>query len=352
MKLGLRLAVFFTAALTQLVFAGNPVVRGADPHAAFFNGTFYVYPTSGHRDRFYAYSSTDLVKWERHPAILDFREIDWIPKGKNAWAPAIIEKDSRWFFYFSAGPKPSRIGVATGTSPIGPFTDSSKALLSDNGKSGFEAIDPMAFKDPKTGKHYLYAGGSSGAKLRVFELADDMVNFTKEIEVETPEKFTEGAFMHERNGIYYMSYSHGNWKDETYSVHYATSETPIGPWQYQGAILTTNEHYRGPGHHSFVHVPATDQWLIFYHRWENAGPLPQTSHDRDRNRPLRTRWKNQTDYHDEKRRHSDSLIACSSAPHRIGRDHVRLSILFRKSIRQRFLDRFEPAGIEPVSFTC
>ncbi len=261
--------------LVPFAHADNPVLRGADPHAILVDGTFYVYPTSGHRSLFYPYASTDLLKWERHSAILDFRKIDWIPKGKSAWAPAMIEKDGRWFFYYSAGPKPSHIGVAIGDSPTGPFTDSGKALLSDDGKPGFEAIDPMVFKDPETGNHYLYVGGSAGATLRVFELTDDMTNLAKEINVKTPDQFTEGAFMHERNGTYYLSYSHGGWQDETYSVHYATSETPIGPWKYQGPILTSDEQFKGPGHHSFVYHPASDQWLIFYHRWENvtgAGP--------------------------------------------------------------------------------
>ena len=264
--------ILLTVGLIQSVFAANPVLRGADPHAIISDGIFYVYPTSGPGNRFYVYASKNLESFKRGQAVLDFRKIDWIPKGGNAWAPAIIEKDGTWYFYYSVGPKPSHIGVASGTSPRGPFTDSGKPLLSDNGKSSFEAIDPMVFKDSKTGKHYLYAGGSAGSKLRVFEMADDMLTFAKEIKVDTPKNFTEGIFMHERNGIYYLSYSHGSWRDETYSVHYAISETPTGPWHYQGPILTSDKRYKGPGHHSFVQLPETDHWLIFYHRWEKAGP--------------------------------------------------------------------------------
>lgn len=265
-------------ALTQWTLAGNPIFRGADPHAMLVDGTMYVYPTSGPRGRFYVYTSTDLVDWQRHSEpVLNFRGIDWIGWRKSAWAPAIIEKDGTYYFYYSVGPKPSSIGVASGSSPLGPFTDSGKALLSDNGDPSFEAIDPMAFKDPKSGTCYLYAGGSAGATLRVFELTPDMLGLAKEIAVETPKNFTEGVFMHERNGTYYLSYSHGGWQTESYSVHYATSQSPTGPWEYQGAILTSNDHYKGPGHHSFVTLPATDQWIIVYHRWENVtgpGPYP------------------------------------------------------------------------------
>ena len=257
--------------LSQSALAGNPIFRAADPHAVLADGCVYVYPTSGPRSRFYVYSSNDLVTWQRQDeAILNFRAIDWIPRGKSAWAPAIIEKDGTWFFYYSVGPKPSHIGVASGLSPAGPFIDSGKALLSDDNDPTFEAIDPMVFQDPQSKTYYLYAGGSAGATLRVYELTDDMVNLAQRMDVETPEHFTEGAFLHYRNGLYYLSYSHGGWRDASYSVHYATARTPLGPWEYQGAILTSSEDYKGPGHHSFVYNAAADAWYIFYHRWENV----------------------------------------------------------------------------------
>ena len=75
--------------------------------------------------------------------------------------------------------------------------------------------------------------------------------------------------MHYREGRYYLSYSHGGWQTSSYSVHYATADTPIGPWTYRGAILTSDGKRKGPGHHSFIRSPLTGEWLIAYHRWEN-----------------------------------------------------------------------------------
>ncbi len=250
--------------------AANPFLPAADPHAVLLDGVAYLYPTCGHPRKFYAFSSRDLATWRNHGPILDFSQIDWIPQRKAAWAPALAEKDGKHYFYYSVGPKPSHLGVAVANSPIGPFTDSGRPLLSDNGKSSFEAIDPMVFKDPATDKYYLYAGGSAGATLRVFELAPNMTEFAKEITVQTPPKFTEGAFMHYREGTYYLSYSHGGWRDSSYSVHYASAEGPLGPWEYRGAILVSDETRKGPGHHSFVHDEPTGQAYIFYHRWDNV----------------------------------------------------------------------------------
>ena len=255
----------------------NPILRGADPHALVVGDTFWVYPTFSARrgEEFYAFSSTNLYDWQRHGPVLQFRDLPWIPTDgqprHGAWAPGVIERGGRYYFYFSAGPQnptPSRIGVAVGDSPAGPFKDSGKPLIT--GGDGYEAIDPMAFRDPKSGKTYLYTGGSAGPKLRVFELNDDLVSIAREVAVATPTNFTEGAFMQERNGTYYLSYSHGGWQDSSYSVHYATSDTPTGPWKYCGAILTSNDQHKGPGHHSFVRDPRTGEWLIFYHRWNQA----------------------------------------------------------------------------------
>src|SRR3546814_10799351 len=78
-------------------------------------------------------------------------------------------------------------------------------------------------------------------------LTPDLLTIDHEVKVAQPPHFTEGAFMHERDGIYYLSYSHGRWNDATYSVHYATAPGPTGPWTYRGVILTTDGTYNGPG---------------------------------------------------------------------------------------------------------
>ncbi len=138
-----------------------------------------------------------------------------------------------------------------------------------SGGKGFEAIDPMVFEDPASHRFYMYAGGSAGAKLRVFEMGENMITLGREIPVEDPPNFTEGAFMHFQGGLYHLTYSHGGWKDATYSVHHATSKSPTGPWQYRGVILKSNERHKGPGHHSIIQFPADGPWWIVYHRWNN-----------------------------------------------------------------------------------
>lgn len=278
-KLALILFILATAfAAEPAAPSANPIMPGADPHAIVIGDTVWIYPTWSERGRqqFFAFSSTNLTDWQRHGPVLDFQNVKWINDDKAPvhypWAPAIFADKGKFYFYYAVGPQtptPSRIGVAVGDSPAGPFVDSGKPLLT--GGKGYEAIDPMVFRDPKskTGRTLLYAGGSAGAKLRVFELNPDLISIAREIPVDTPTKFTEGVFVHLHEDRYYISYSHGGWRDASYSIHYSSSDSPTGPWSYHGAILTSDATRKGPGHHSFIHDPRTGQWLIAYHRWEN-----------------------------------------------------------------------------------
>ena len=278
------IAAGLALAMTGSVAAKNPQFEGADPHAMMIGDELWIFPTGGPggswaADRFGAFSSRDLKNWRPRGELIRRDQIGWI-KDDGApehflWAPGVATRNGKYYLYYSVGPQnptPSRIGVAVADKPQGPYRDSGRPLIT--GGQGFEAIDPMVFPDRKSGKTYLYAGGSAGAKLRVWELKPDMVTIAREVTVPNPPAFTEGAFMHERNGTYYLSYSHGRFDGPDYSVHYATSHSPIGPWRYRGPILTSNDRHQGPGHHSFVRTP-DGRWLIVYHRWDRApGPGP------------------------------------------------------------------------------
>ena len=260
------------AAVPAAAEAVRSVFAAADPFAIDIGGAMWIYPT-GPGDRLQAWSSTDLVSWQRRGDLLRLKDIAWVRDDHALrhylWAPDLLPADGKYFLYYSVGPQdptPSRLGVAVCDTPAGPCADSGKPLLV--GGQGFEAIDPMVFTDPKSGLRYLYAGGSNGRRLRVFELGADMVSIAREVAVEQPQHFTEGVWMHERGGTYYLSYSDGQWNGPSYSVHYSTAPTPTGPWQYRGVILQSDRKFKGPGHHAFVADPRDGTPLIVYHRWE------------------------------------------------------------------------------------
>jgi beta-xylosidase len=252
---------------------------GADPHGLVAEGRYWVYPT-GDGDSLRAWSSDDLTTWTEHAPLLRQKDIAWVKDDgahrRYLWAPHMQAANGKYYLYYSLGPQtptPSRIGVAVSQTPQGPCVDSGRPLLT--GGEGFEAIDPHVFVDPKSGRIYLYAGGSAGSTLRAFELAPDMISIVGEIDVDQPPGFTEAAFMHYRDGVYYLSYSHGRWNEASYSVRYAVSSSPTGPWSYQGVVLQSDRAHKGPGHHSFFQDPKDGQWYVVYGRWEGeAGDGP------------------------------------------------------------------------------
>ncbi|WP_448662605.1 family 43 glycosylhydrolase [Sphingomonas sp. CJ20] len=273
--------VFAAALLAGLPLAAQaqPVASAfssADPEAIAAEGKYWIYPTDiGRGDKMFAWESSDLKTWTRGAQpLLTQKDVRWIDDDRARvhflWAPAMTAANGKYYFYYSVGPQnptPSRIGVAVCDTPGGGCKDSGAPLVT--GGNGFEAIDPAVFVDPKTGTPYLYAGGSAGKKLRAWVLKPDRVTIDHEVPIDTPPNFTEGAFMHYRKGVYYLSYSAGQWNYSNYQVHYAVALSPVGPWRYGGPILQSDKKYKGPGHHSFFEDPKDGKWYIAYHRWED-----------------------------------------------------------------------------------
>ncbi|MBE1491672.1 family 43 glycosylhydrolase [Plantactinospora soyae] len=247
----------------------TPVLKGlyADPHIAYLDGRYYVYPTTdGYNGwsgtRFKAFSSTDLVNWTDHGTILDVGpSVSWA--SSRAWAPAIAYRNGRYYFYFCAD---TNIGVATSTSPAGPFTDALGRPLIAAGFRPGQMIDPAVFTDDD-GTSYLYWGNGSAYAVR---LNPDMLSFdATAVRTFSLPNFREGEFVFKRNGTYYLSYSVDDTRSENYHVEYATGTSPLGPWTHRGTILAKNLSIgvKGPGHHSIVRSPTGDTWYMAYHRF-------------------------------------------------------------------------------------
>ena len=264
----------------------SPVLPGlyADPNIAVFGDTYYIYATTDGTpgwggNTFYVWKSKNLVDWTRSDK--PFLTLDGA-KGNvpwatgNAWAPTIIEKGGKYYFYFS-GHEPTdnrkEIGVAVADSPEGPFTAESRPMITnaESVNSG-QAIDPAAFKDPQTGKFYLFWGNGRPV---YGELSDDM----KSIKAGTIKPisglpdFREGLFMNFRDGTYHLTYSIDDTGSPDYRVGYATSTSIDGPWTYRGILLQKDpsQGILGPAHSSIINVPGTDEWYIAYHRFAIPG---------------------------------------------------------------------------------
>jgi beta-xylosidase len=285
----------------------------ADPAAhVWADGRIYIYPShdidagvpeddlgSHFAMREYRVLSMDSVgaPVTVHDVALDIADVPWA--GRQMWAPDAAFSNGTYFLYFPVKDKEDifRIGVATSTSPTGPFTAQPQPI------QGSYSMDPNVFRD-EDGAYYMYFGGIWGGQLqrwasgsyhaeggntdlqddaaaaltpRVARMRGDLLEFA-----ETPRpvvindaeghpllggdhdrRFFEGTWTFRRGDTYYLTYSTG----DTHFLVYATGASPYGPFTYQGRILEPVEGWTS--HHSiFEH---NGQWYLAYHDTQLSG---------------------------------------------------------------------------------
>ncbi len=275
----------------------------ADPSAHVFDGRIYIYPShdieagipfNDNGDHF-GMQDYHVLSLEQpgasavdHGIALHIDDVPWAER--QMWAPDASQKGDKYYFYFPAKNAAGRfqIGVASSTSPTGPFTAQPLPI------AGSYSIDPAVFADDD-GSYYLYFGGIWGGQLqqyrdnqfsehyaephaselalcpKVAKLTDDMLEFAeapRDIVIldeqgepllagDTERRFFEASWLHKYQGKYYFSYSTG----DTHFICYAIGDNPYGPFTYQGRILEPVVGWTT--HHSICEF--NGKWYLFYH---------------------------------------------------------------------------------------
>ncbi len=210
------------------------------------DGTLYVY--TGHdedkADFFWmqewrVYSTKDMVNWTDHGSPLAIESFDWADD--RAWAAQCVERNGKFYWYVCLHSKLSNtmaIGVAVGDSPVGPFKDAIGKPLHDG---SWDYIDPTVFIDDD-GRAYLYWGNPN---IYCAELNDDMISLKGEVgkleqtvesfgapnpekrvkDVKYKDTYTEGPWLHKREGKYYLLYAAGGVPEH---IAYSMSDGPLG----------------------------------------------------------------------------------------------------------------------------
>lgn len=257
----------------------NPLDHGwyADPEARFYEGKYIIYVTHSlpyHEQLNQScFVSEDLSHWEKVENIIDMSGFPWV-KGA-VWAPTIIEKDGKYYYIFATNDIPhlseqGGLEIAVSDSPTGPFRAYLGKPLVDAFHNGAQPIDAHLFKDDD-GTIYLLYGGWRHCNIAIMN--DSMTGFVpfengeifKEI---TPEDYVEGPCMFKRGGKYYFMWSAGCWTDGSYHVNVATADHPWGPFANCREILASGDSRiaNGPGHNGYFYLPASDRYLMVYHR--------------------------------------------------------------------------------------
>jgi len=298
----------------------NPVLDADFPDPSVIRAPdhfYYAYATQTQRGgkwvNIQVARSTDLVHWQHLGDALPAKPA-WATATQDFWAPDVIRDGSRYVMYFSAKPNGTDerhglcLGIATASSPAGPFTDIGRPLKCGQ---GFVNIDPHAFDDPVTGKRLLYWG--SGFKpIKVQELGRDRMSFAEgsaanDLVPPNPVKdafpvLVEGAWVTRHGDFYYLFYSGDNCcgAKANYAVMVARSKSATGPFETleqatgkpHSIILEKRGYWIAPGHNSVITDSAGNDWMV-YHAVDSRRPREKASDEINTRRVMlivRIRW--------------------------------------------------------------
>jgi len=256
--------------MTLSVFGDYPLIYhkySADPTGLEYNGRLYLYcsndtdndvngPYTMHSIT--CISTDDLKNWTDHG------EVFQVPSGAswavNSWAPSVINNNGMFYLYFANNG--GSIGVATNSSPTGPFEDARGSALIDSSTPGAYApnqwyFDPCVFIDGS--QIYLYFGGQFPTNSRVILLNPDMISVSGSATPMTAPNFFEASMMHKRGNTYYFSYS-----SSSLTIQYETNSNPTSGFVFVGTVLPNPPFdANNNNHHAFFTYQGV--WYCAYH---------------------------------------------------------------------------------------
>jgi hypothetical protein len=291
----------------------NPVFGSfADPMVLDVGGAhtdYYAYATGG---GFPIARSSDLVHWSSAGTAMTGRP-SWAQQtgDYNPWAPTVVERPGACpgaasgpcyvMFYVSKhasmDPPADCIGIATASTPGGPFvdrgplqdapatTDASGRPIGCGDDAGYSNIDPAPFVD-SGGNAYLYL--STGHRCTT-PVAHAVCNWDHTISVIplTPgllqaagarqplfasggpweQSIVENPWMRKTDGVYELFYSGGVYTG-AYGMGYATASSPTGPFTKSSAnpVLHDSDAVKSAGGGSLVTGPRGGVWLAYHGR--------------------------------------------------------------------------------------
>ncbi len=244
------------------------------------------------------FSSSDLVNWTSVGDALNAVP-SWAGSGALYWAPAVKFLNNKYFLYYVVTVAQSSgtyaIGVATSTTPSGPFIDSGTPAVAservtntamDGSGTYRSVIDPDVIAD-STGQLYIlfgsYNGGISVRKLSADGLTSDP---STETQIAADQRYEGGAWI-QHGGYFYLLASATNCCAGPltgYGVFAGRATTPMGPYlDQQGKAMTdvnvggspvlamNGNTAVGPGGGSPFTDEAGQSWYV-YHEVLTASP--------------------------------------------------------------------------------
>lgn len=258
----------------------NPLFPGfyADPDMLKAGDTYYIYPSTDGFEKwtatqFRAFSSKDLAEWKDEGVILDVTTEDVPWAVGSAWAPAIHQKNGKFYFYFCGKREDGKscIGVAVSDHPAKGFRPTAAPIVTpeivqERGLYISQVIDPQTYEED--GQVYLLFGNGNPIIVRLTEDLQDICPETMR-EFKGARYFSEAISVFKRDGLYHFTWSGDDTRSENYHIEYGTSDQLFGPIEYQYPILLKDpaRDILGTGHHCIYKEPGEDRYYIAYHRF-------------------------------------------------------------------------------------
>ena len=265
---------------------GDPFVLKAE------NGVYYMYCTSA-PNGFYCWKSEDLVHWTDRKLCYVRQTDSWCVD--CFWAPEVYFYEGKYYMFYTAKNrgKSLRIGLAVSDSPDGMFEDTKNAPFWD---PGYAVIDANVLFDEDGSKYLFYSrdcsenmeGGIWKSEIYGIRLSDDLLSVKGEaVKLISPEQqwekasgntwWNEGPEVIIHQNKYYLTYSANCFASPSYSIGYAVSDMPLGPYvkASENPILTSGlrKDVSGPGHHSFTVSPdGTQLWAVYHSHTDPLNP--------------------------------------------------------------------------------
>lgn len=254
-----------------------PVARGsseaADPFVYRFNGSYYMYMTTG-AGFVRCYVSQDLINWEpatNGPGVgICYQSSSGNNIGNTPFAPEVIYHNG--YFYMVTSPSGNGHFILVSESPEGPFQD----ITGNIGKS----IDGSFFIDEDE-QAYMFTAGSNAILGYKISLDPEGVSFEKSDGIDWTMSYSEshlgawneGPYMLKRFGAYYMTQTGTHYLSPGYRVNYiyapkgsdVSKSSSFTHINNLNTLVATEDDFHALGHSCTVLGPDMDSYYIAYH---------------------------------------------------------------------------------------
>jgi arabinan endo-1,5-alpha-L-arabinosidase len=211
--------------------------------------------------------SKDLVEWQYVGWVFDklpTLSVQYITSQgatpvQGLWAPYIMKVGAEYRLYYSLAPTSGRtscIGLATATSPEGPWTEKGLVVTSINSGPGTNAIDPTVVVTP-TGQHWMVYGSSWDGLFEVqLDPATGLALTSGDRGVRKVRRGITGGIINgnlegaemiynSQNNMYYLFVAY-DWLSTKYNVRVFRSSNPDGPFLDHNGVNVDNQADNGP----------------------------------------------------------------------------------------------------------